>query len=305
MKVGEMMIKLIGIDMDETFLRQDKTYDVPLFKKIMKHIKQTNRVLVIASGNSYDKLQTFFDKEDLAEIYLAGDNGNLIVKGNTILASQRLCREDVLRIVAYINQLDGYYYLISTSKTVYSLDTLPSHAEKTFLRYNQEITKISTLEEIPYDEDIVRLAIMSDHSLAQNKAITLQLKKISQKIEAVTSGDSWIDVYNKQGGKGSAIQFFQKRYGIKKSETICFGDSLNDWSMMYETLYSVSMKNADSELALITRYQIESNQEQAVQKCLYRLLTTNHLAWLHAYKLPKKRYRLIQRVRQKYHKTSV
>lgn len=294
------MIKLIGIDMDETFLRRDKTYDVPLFKKLMVKIRQRQIVLVIASGNSYDKLQAFFDAEDLDYLYFAGDNGNFIVKGNQVLAINELSKEEVRRAMAHLSQEAGYHCLISTSKTAYVLGDMPQYVVDRFLKYNQEIVVVSSLDDVPHDEHIVKLAIMSEHSLLENKRMLRQLKQLSKQIEVVTSGDAWIDVYHKHGGKGSAIAFFQKRYGIKKTETMCFGDSLNDLSMMYEALFSMSMGNADSELSRISRYQIGDNQEQAVQHVLDKVLSTSQLSWLNAHKLPKTRYRLLRRLKHKY-----
>ena len=74
-----MTLKLIAIDMDETFLRTDKTYDIPQFKRILSAMKERNTIVCIASGNSYHKLEEYFDEDDKDWLYFAGDNGNYIV----------------------------------------------------------------------------------------------------------------------------------------------------------------------------------------------------------------------------------
>lgn len=78
------MLKLIAVDMDETFLRRDKTYDVELFKKILSELKEKDIKFLVASGNSYHHLKNFFDEADKEYIYFAGDNGSFIVQNDKL-----------------------------------------------------------------------------------------------------------------------------------------------------------------------------------------------------------------------------
>lgn len=292
------MIKLIATDMDETFLRSDKTYDVALFKRIAKRMQAQGMTLVIASGNSYDKLQESFDEEDLNWLYLAGDNGNCIVKGNKFLKINALDRQIVAQVLADMETREGYHCLLSTTKTSYILKEMRPEILDYFDRYNPEIIKVNTLHDIPMDESIVKFVIMSEHRLDTNKALLHELMKKHHGIRAVTSGGVWIDIYNKIGGKGSAVNYFQKKYGIKRSETMCFGDSLNDLSMMYETAFSMVMENGDEELKKVCRYEIDSNQQQGVLAILDKLTQKRHEQWLQQYRLPRRRYRLIEKMKR-------
>nr|WP_054746303.1 HAD hydrolase family protein [Amylolactobacillus amylophilus] len=54
------MIKLIATDMDGTFLRDDKTYDRSLFADVHQQMVAQGIKFVVASGNQYYKLQSFF-----------------------------------------------------------------------------------------------------------------------------------------------------------------------------------------------------------------------------------------------------
>jgi Predicted hydrolases of the HAD superfamily len=77
-----MVLKLIGIDMDDTLLRGNKTYEEERFRKIFEELRKNDVTLVIASGNSYPRLDEYFSHMNHDDLYFAGDNGNFIVKKN-------------------------------------------------------------------------------------------------------------------------------------------------------------------------------------------------------------------------------
>ena len=54
------MIKLIAVDMDGTFLRDDKTYDREKFARIYQELEKKDIKFTIASGNQYHQITTFF-----------------------------------------------------------------------------------------------------------------------------------------------------------------------------------------------------------------------------------------------------
>ena len=45
------MTKLIAVDMDGTFLRDDKSYDEEKFAKIYQELEKRNIIFTVASGN--------------------------------------------------------------------------------------------------------------------------------------------------------------------------------------------------------------------------------------------------------------
>lgn len=55
-----MTIKMIAVDMDGTFLNEEKTYNRERFKIIFQQLKEKKIKFVVASGNQYDQLKSFF-----------------------------------------------------------------------------------------------------------------------------------------------------------------------------------------------------------------------------------------------------
>ncbi|GMA43092.1 hypothetical protein GCM10025853_05490 [Tetragenococcus halophilus subsp. halophilus DSM 20339] len=57
------MIKAIAVDMDGTFLNSNNDYNRERFEKIFNEIQQQNIQFIVASGNQYAQLRTFFLKK--------------------------------------------------------------------------------------------------------------------------------------------------------------------------------------------------------------------------------------------------
>lgn len=282
-----MTIKLIAIDMDETFLKTDKTYDVARFKGILAKLLARDIIVCIASGNSFHKLEAYFDDEDRKRLYFAGDNGNYIVREQALLHAISINPETVISIEHFLDEFDGFQPNVSTGDKTYFRETDEEELE-IVKRYNDRIVLVETFNDIPVNEQAVKIAIHSEKALHENKTMARIINERYDDCSAVTSGDGWLDVYHREGGKGSSVRYLQDKYNISSDETMTFGDSLNDASMMHEALFSVSMGNADPDLVAETRYQIGNNNDQAVLDLLEELLANNSMAFMKKYRTHKR-----------------
>ncbi len=266
-----MSIKLIATDMDQTLLRSDKTFDSKRLERVINQLHNHGVLFVVASGNSHEFLQQYLKGMQIDDIYIAGDNGNYLAKANKLERLFSIPRKTAKEIVEYIDELSERDCLISTTKTAYTLVKDKKVIDE-FLRYNSEMNIINDVTEIPSDEEILKIAILSFKGLEQNKLLANTIKEKFVGVTSVTSADEWVDVYHEDGGKGAAVQYLQNKYNITPEETLAFGDSLNDLPMMKTVFYSVAMSNADDSLKKHCRFQIGSNEEQAVISTLEQLL---------------------------------
>lgn len=60
-----MSIKLIAVDMDGTFLSDAKTYNRPRFLAQYQRMREQNIRFVVASGNQYYQLISFFRRSPI------------------------------------------------------------------------------------------------------------------------------------------------------------------------------------------------------------------------------------------------
>lgn len=276
-----MTLKLIAVDMDETFLREDKTYDVERFKRIYKRLNEKGILFLVASGNSYHQLTHFFDEEDKEKMYFAGDNGSFIVQKEEKLHSIGIERRDYLAIVSYLNQFSGVSVYVSVGDKSYMLKDDPFYDIAKV--YNGVLKEVASFSDIPESYLAYKIALITEHPLHYNKEL---VEKINQKfsfIKSVTSGNIFIDILHKDSGKGFAIGYLKQKYDLSSDEIMAFGDSMNDLTMMQEVTYSIAMGNSDPELAKACTYQIGTNNEQAVLETIEKYLEDDNLDFLSNY----------------------
>ena len=103
------MIKLIAVDMDGTFLDSQMNYQRSIFRKIYQYLKRNEIHFVVASGNQYYQLKSFFD-DFQDELTYISENGALIIENkqdifhneipyeNLDIIIQRLQRNKHIRI---------------------------------------------------------------------------------------------------------------------------------------------------------------------------------------------------------------
>lgn len=72
----------------------------------------------------------------------------------------------------------------------------------------------------------------------------------------------WLEIFPKDASKASAIEKVKKYCGC--DEVVCFGDSINDWSMFQLATKSYAVGNAIEEIKAIATDVIGTNEEDGV-----------------------------------------
>lgn len=277
-----MSIKLIAIDMDDTLLRSDKTYEEERFQKIYEALREKDIILAIASGNIYPRLNDYFSHMEHRELYFAGDNGNFVVKNEEVLHKTIMDDSEVLEAVERLEQTGKFSVILCDGIHTYSTG-IDEENEDYILGYYPNLEIVDSHDDIPTDE-FVKVASHSTLSLDEIKTYADKVMENHPAIEAVTSGGGWFDFYHHEGGKGTAVKALQEKYDVSPEETMVFGDSLNDSSMMDYAKYSVAVSNADDELKEICSYEIGSNDDQAVLDVLEKFLETESIDFMEEYR---------------------
>ena len=273
------MIRLVAIDMDETLLRADKTFDTERFIRVVKELSNQGVVICIASGNMISRLEAYLPHEVRDTLYLAGENGNLTEKAGVELDVCGLTDADVLTIAKASSQRSWDHLVLSTGERVFS--TNPEALVSDYVNiFYPDLEYTPSYEAVLAEFTPIKIAIHSADTLAHNKIFAREVAAKLPEVVGLTSGPEWIDFYPKAGGKDRALRFLQDKYHIKPAETIAFGDSLNDLPMMAYAKYSVAMANADTDLKAHCVYEIGSNEEQAVITVLEDYLKTGQLDFL-------------------------
>ena len=94
-------IRMIAVDMDGTFLNRKMEYDRIRFWKLFEIMKKRDIKFVVASGNQYYQLISFFEYRDHEMMFVA-ENGSFISDGGKplkVTEFSEFAKQDILAFV--------------------------------------------------------------------------------------------------------------------------------------------------------------------------------------------------------------
>ena len=278
-----LSLKLVAIDLDATLLRDDKSYDMERFDYLVDELTKQDVTFMIASGNDNVKIKSYVSESIINKVYIAGCNGNDVEQAGEHIHTNYFSREALLQISEIVDADDDYQMLLNTPNGTYSKYIYDKDQDYISIYY-KHINMIESYSELPESEEAIKAAVLSAKSLSDTKKLIDTIINEVEGVTAVTSGGGWLDAYHEDGGKGSAVEWLQKTKGITAAETMAFGDSLNDSSMMPFADYSITMQNGDDEFKDFCNYEIGTNEEQSVIATLEAFMKTGNLDFMEQYK---------------------
>lgn len=255
------MVKLISVDMDGTFLNDDKEMS-PEFDKVFKALKKKNVKFCAASGRQLASLKTVFDKYKDQMLFVAENGAVMEIDGQPIV-NATLTREISDKFLARLKELDDMRILYCTSDYSYIDRTDDESMEnaRIYLPKFEIVKDVAHIEELP-----IKISVHSKNGYYND--FKLLVEEFSDEASICTSGFDWLDIVPKGTNKGTAIAKMQAMLGISPKETMAFGDQMNDFEMINQAYHSYAMDNAIDKIKQIARYTAPSNNEFGVVSTL-------------------------------------
>ena len=252
------MIKMIVTDLDGTFYHKDLTYDKVRFNRLYNKMKENDIKFVVASGNQYYQLISFFDHPE--ELAFVSENGGYIVNKGEEIFSVEIKKETyhkILDVLALYPEIE--VNIICGKHSAYVDYSMSDELFHIFLRYFPVMERIEDLHDV--DDQIIKFALMTSEDKVDEIAEELN-KVIDQSLSVVTSGHGCIDLIVKDVHKGNALRQLMDIYDIKAEEIMAFGDARNDLEMLKLAGYGFVMANGTDEMKeAIGRIVPLSNEE--------------------------------------------
>ncbi|MFD0897854.1 Cof-type HAD-IIB family hydrolase [Loigolactobacillus binensis] len=261
------MIKLIATDMDGTFLRDDLTYDEARFAKLQPQLRRHGMRFVVASGNQYFQLRSFF-KAYPDTIYLA-ENGAYIRDQKQIYALHSFTSIAVHQILAKLVTLPDLNIIVCGQRSAYILASVaPTYITK-MRQYYYELAVVPNFDQL--NDHIVKFALGCPP--AKTAALVAELQQLLAGLaEPTSSGHGDIDLIQPGMNKAAGLRELGQILGIELAEMVAFGDGGNDLEMLREVGLGVAMQNAQPEVAAVAAARTTTNQTQGVLAYLETLL---------------------------------
>ena len=254
------MIKLVVTDIDGTALRPGQGELEPDFLPLVEKVKQKGIIYCPASGRQIHSIHKLF-KNLTQDSYCLCENGSQIYYKNKLIEAVPMEEEHVRGILR-----DGKLYkqaaaLVSGTKTHY----IERGNEK--FRYRMSNFLGNVVEEV---EDVLNIQVEITKMAyydpdGSEKMSDFFMERWKDKVSVAISGPYWIDFNHKDISKGAALEKLQEALGIAPDETMVFGDSDNDITMLRHAKYSYAMSNARDSVKAVCAYETENELIQLRQ----------------------------------------
>lgn len=261
------MIKLVAVDMDGTFLKNDQTYDEAHFAQLYQKMQEKGIQFVVASGNQYFQLESFFTK--YPEVIYVAENGALIRKQEKIYALHQYSTEAVQAIEQFLLSQKEIEFLVCGAESAYELRKFGQEYYDASKPYYHHLKVIDSLDGI--DDQVLKFAIRCPDDKT-DYYVDLFQKKLQPYCNATSSGHGDIDLIQPGMHKAHGLAELGEILGISLDEMCAFGDGGNDLEMLKEVGDGVAVANAAPAVLKIADHQTTSNNEQGVLTYLEKLL---------------------------------
>ena len=259
-------VKLVVSDMDGTLLN-NKSEVSQRFLDQFKELKKKNIQFVAASGRQYQSIlrKLHAIKDDISII---AENGGMMKHDNKEHVLLTLTPENVVKAVETLRKLDNAYIVLCGRKQAYIETSDPDFITK-FSNYYYDYEIVEDLTKVSED-DFLKIAVY--HFESTEKHILPFIDELQNSMQAIVSGENWLDISHADSNKAYALNLLQKQLGITKEETMVFGDYNNDLQMLELAHFSYAMENAHEDVKKTARFKTKSNSEEGVESILEQLI---------------------------------
>ncbi|TKI07839.1 Cof-type HAD-IIB family hydrolase [Martelella alba] len=263
-----MTVKLIAVDMDGTFLDDEKNYNQARFAAQYRALRSRGIRFVVASGNQYYQLRRFFPAiaDDIAFV---AENGAYVLDGKEQVFCGHLPLSTVFAVLDELEQAGDVHTVVCGKENAWMRRQTPEPIVELMSRHYYRLKRYQDRREI--EDNIFKFALtLSDRRIPDLKS---HLERVlNGTVTPVTSGFGFVDLIIPGTHKGHGLQLLQARWHIRDDEVVAVGDSGNDREMLARAGYSFAMANAGSDIKRIARYPAGDNNSEAVLDIIDQVL---------------------------------
>lgn len=263
-----MSVKLIAVDMDGTFLNDKKTYNRERFRQQYARMKEQQIHFVVASGNQYYQLASFFP-EIVDEIAFVAENGGWVRDAGEDVFNCSMPRDHFQQIVAFLQTRPEIEIIACGKQSAYTLKRYDKSFRDLTAHYYHRLELVESFDNL--DDTFLKFALnIPDDKVPQMQ--TLLDDQLGHMLTAVTTGHGSIDLIIPGVHKAHGLSLLQARWGVRDEEMVAFGDSGNDIEMLKQAGYGFAMANASEAVKAVANYRAAHNNEEGVLEIIDKVL---------------------------------
>ncbi|EGT3572707.1 Cof-type HAD-IIB family hydrolase [Citrobacter amalonaticus] len=263
-----MTVKVIVTDMDGTFLNDAKKYDHARFMAQYHELKKRNIEFVVASGNQYFQLISFFP-ELKDEISFVAENGALVFEHGKQLFHGELTRHESQVVMGELLKDKQLNFVACGLQSAYVSENAPAAFVELMSKHYHRLQPVKDYHDI---NDVLFKFSLN----LPDEQIPLVIDHLHTALDGimkpVTSGFGFIDLIIPGLHKANGISRLLKRWNLSPKEVVAIGDSGNDVEMLKMAHYSFAMANATDSIKAIARFQTDDNNHDGALNVIQSVL---------------------------------
>ena len=265
------MIRLIASDIDGTMVPDSSDYIHPGYYDAVRELKKKGIAFCACSGRQFHSMEQLLAPV-IEDIYFITENGTLVRTKDRILHRWAVDPRMYAPLLEDIRAIEGASAVVSFPEVTY-VDSGEESRVFTFLRdsYRYAIENVPDLMALPH-KNVLKITIYCED--CEVVCADLLRSHWSRELKMAASGTQWIDICSLDAGKGAALTFLQDYLGVKKEETMYFGDNMNDLPAFAVAGIAATVANARQEVKEKADLIAASYSELGVLKELRRIINT-------------------------------
>lgn len=254
-------IKLIALDLDDTLLNDERSIDDETVDAL-RNAAEKGIYVVLCSGRAEEGILPFVRRLEIA----GKEAGRYIIAINGCSVFDMHERKQI-----YLKSVESDVLLYANAEAektglrteVYSPDVIFYGEETKWTRLDVDLCKVKGQVVEDYEKFIAegkfpKMLVPGD----PEKLLVLQeqfKKELGERAVVFTSKPYFLEILPPKCGKGEAIEFLAMHLGIPMEQTMGFGDSMNDETMIRMCGAGVAMSNGLDYIKEIADYVTEND----------------------------------------------
>lgn len=259
-------VKLMAFDLDDTLLNNDREISEKNVETLRK-CAEKGIYIVLCSGRLEKGILPFIRRLDIAGKetgrYMVALNGCSVfdLHKRMQIYSNKVCGDTLIKA-------DEIARKFGLGTQVYSSDDIYYGEMTPWIKLDMELCRVQGIHVDDYRTFLKKgspkmLVPGNPDDIPTVQKIMETLKaELSEEAFVCTSKPYFIEILPKNCGKGEALVWLSKNLGIPAEKTLCFGDGMNDESMIKLCNYGVAMKNGTDYIKSIANFITEKTNEE-------------------------------------------
>lgn len=239
------MKPIISFDFDMT-LFDHQSFSIPASAMAAIDKLRSTHTIVIATGRDMDAHYSAKYRDIVAPDAIIHMNGTKVTSNGEVIFKQTFNK---MLLKALLTYAEDSGYCIGTTDDEKDYFTNPEEVTRHDIDFwGDSKRNFHDLRHL-LDVDVYHLAYIGNEEGAKDIEAHfpwVRLPMYSQKTGA--------DIVEKNISKASGLKYLCDYLGTDMSETVSFGDSMNDYEMIQETGTGIAMRNAIDELKVVADY---------------------------------------------------